>query len=105
MAYTAEFGAREPARAEVDALAGSVLLEFGAPWCSHCQRAQAALQAALSGQPEVHHIKIEDGRGLPLGRSFRVTLWPTLILLRDGAEVARAVRPTTLAEVVQVLKS
>ena len=42
----------------------------------------------------MRHIKIEDGSGRPLGRSFRVKLWPTLVFLRDGVEVARVVRPT-----------
>jgi thioredoxin 1 len=105
MTYTAEFSAREPTRTEVEALTGELLLEFGTPWCPHCQRAQAPLMEVLGARPEVRHIKIEDGRGLPLGRSFRVKLWPSLILLRDGVEVARAVRPTTAAEVIQVLKS
>ncbi|MGL4693346.1 MAG: thioredoxin family protein, partial [Stenotrophomonas maltophilia] len=39
------------------------------------------------------HVKVEDGKGRPLGRSFAVKLWPTVILLRDGQEIARAVRP------------
>jgi thioredoxin 1 len=102
MGYAAEFATQEPGRVEVDGMAGLLLLEFGAPWCPHCQRAQAPLQAALVQRPEVRHLKIEDGRGRPLGRSFRVKLWPTLILMRDGAEVARVTRPTTAAELSQV---
>jgi thioredoxin 1 len=42
----------------------------------------------------VRHIKVEDGKGKPLGRSFRVKLWPTLVFLRDGAVVTQLVRPT-----------
>jgi thioredoxin 1 len=38
---------------------------------------------------------VEDGRGRPLGRAYRVKLWPTLVLLCDGQEIARAVRPRT----------
>lgn len=105
MGYTAEFAATEPARAEVDALAGPVLLEFGAPWCPHCQAAQAPLAAVLAGCEDLRHLKIEDGRGRPLGRSFRVKLWPTLVLLRAGEEVARVVRPRTVAEVESLFSS
>ncbi|MDQ3057056.1 MAG: thioredoxin family protein, partial [Pseudomonadota bacterium] len=58
------------------------------------------IEAVLSARGELQHIKIEDGRGMPLGRSFRVKRWPTLVLLRDGVEVARVVRPTTTEDVV-----
>jgi thioredoxin 1 len=40
----------------------------------------------------VRHIRIADTSGRR-GRSFGVTLWPTLIFLKDGREVSRLVRP------------
>jgi thioredoxin 1 len=52
------------------------------------------LAAALQQHPQVRHLKIEDGKGKPLGRSFRVKLWPTLILRHDGRTVGQAVRPS-----------
>lgn len=82
-----------PTRAEVDALAGATVLEFGTDWCGYCQGAQPFIEQSLARVGEVRHLKIEDGPGRPLGRSFKVKLWPTLIFLRDGAEVARVVRP------------
>ena len=88
-----------PQRADIDALAGAVVLEFGANWCGHCQAAQAPLAQAFAGHASVTHYKVEDGPGRPLGRSFRVKLWPTLIFLRDGGEVARVVRPVSSDEV------
>ena len=59
--------------------------------------------AAFSAQPQVPLLKIEDGRGKPLGRSFAVKLWPTLVFLRDGVEVARLVRPTETAPIAEAL--
>lgn len=90
-------------REEVDAMAGAVLLEFGTAWCGHCQLAAPAVAQALQGHPEVQHIKIEDGPGRRLGRSFRVKLWPTLIGLKGGVEVTRVVRPERAEEVREVL--
>ncbi len=83
----------EPSRADVDALAGPTLVEFGARWCGWCQSIQADLARALARHPGVRHVKVEDGPGRPLGRSYRVKLWPTLVFLRDGREVERLVRP------------
>jgi thioredoxin 1 len=88
-----------PTRAEVDALSGPVVLEFGADWCPICQAAQPDIAAALAASPNVRRIKVADGKGKPLGRSFAVKLWPTLVFLKDGAEVAREVRPTSAADV------
>jgi thioredoxin 1 len=93
----------EPARIDIDALEGSAVVEFGAPWCGYCGAAQPLLAAALADFPSVAHIKIEDGKGRPLGRSFRVTLWPTLIFLKDGKEVARLVRPVNSAAISEAL--
>jgi thioredoxin 1 len=52
----------------------------------------------------VHHTKVEDGSGRPLGRSFRVKLWPTLIFLRDGQEVLRLVRPTRISDIEEAFE-
>ena len=105
MAYKPTYGADAPERAEIDALPGLVLLEFGVDWCPHCQGAQPAIADALRDHAELLHIKVEDGPGRRLGRSFRVKLWPTLILLREGQELGRVVRPTTVGEVSELLAS
>jgi thioredoxin 1 len=89
----------EPARADVDCWPGPAVLEFGAGWCPHCQGAQPAIAAALEQFANVRHVKVGDGKGKPLGRSFQVKLWPTLIFLKDGKELARAVRPTDVEEI------
>jgi thioredoxin 1 len=94
MALSTAFEHPEPTRQAIDALDGPVVVEFGTGWCGHCQAAQPLIAAAFADHPGVRHLKVEDGKGRPLGRSFRVKLWPTLIFLRDGHEVERLVRPT-----------
>jgi len=89
----------EPTRDEVDTWAGPAVLEFGTGWCGFCQGAQPAIEEAMADFPQVKHVKVGDGPGKPLGRSYRVKLWPTLIFLKDGREVARAVRPSGADEI------
>ena len=52
----------------------------------------------------MRHLKIHDASGKPLGRSFRVKLWPTLVFLRDGREVATLVRPGRAAPIAEALE-
>jgi thioredoxin 1 len=94
----------EPTREEVDRMPGPVVLEFGAEWCGFCQALRPHLSTLLKQYPQVQHLRIEDGRGKPLGRSFRVKLWPTLVFLRDGQVVSQAVRPEP-GEVAEGLKA
>jgi thioredoxin 1 len=82
-------------RQELAGIEGPVLLEFGANWCGICQSFAPRLKQLLQEYPEVQHIKVEDGKGKPLGRSFRVTLWPTLVFLRNGQVVHQVARPTS----------
>jgi thioredoxin 1 len=86
-----------PSLADVQALQGLTLLEFGTEWCGHCRAAQPLIAQALAAQPHWLHCKVEDGPGRPLGRSYRVKLWPTLVFLRDGQEIERLVRPSATA--------
>jgi thioredoxin 1 len=93
MPIQTQYAEQEPTRAEIDALPGPTLIEFGAPWCPRCQAIQPLLADLLGKSPNVRHVKIEDGKGKPLGRSFGVKLWPNLVFLRDGAVVQQSARP------------
>jgi thioredoxin 1 len=94
-----------PTRADIDASCGPSLLEFGTDWCGHCRAAGPAVQAALANHPGLRHVRVEDGPGRALGRSFGVTLWPTLVFVKDGQEQARLVRPRDTAPIAQALQA
>ena len=94
-----------PTRDQLDRLRGVAVLEFGTPWCGHCLRAQPLIEQALAARTDMQHIKVEDGRGQPLGRSYSVKLWPTLVFLNNGQEVARVVRPGDAKTIAQALEA
>ena len=98
------YEATQTTRAEVDSLAEPVVIEFGTSWCGHCMGAQPLIESAMADFPALRHLKVEDGPGRPLGRSFRVKLWPTLIFMAGGQEVARLVRPASAGEIGSALR-
>ena len=104
MASTDEYVAAEPTRGEVDQYLGPAVVEFGNNWCGYCRRAQPVIATGFEGYEALKHLKIADGPGKPLGRSFHVKLWPTLVFLRQGKEVARLVRPDNADEIRRALE-
>ena len=96
-----------PTREDVDRSPGLVLLEFGTDWCGFCRAAGPQVESFLRQHPAVRHVKVEDGPGRALGRSFRVRLWPNLVFLRDGHVVRQLARPGTsdLREAFEALVS
>ena len=103
LTHQTDFLEKEPTREEIDALSGPVVLEFGTPWCGYCQAAQPLIVAAFARYPGILRMRIEDGPGRPLGRSFRIKLWPTLVFLRQGQEIERLVRPEDSGAIEQAL--
>lgn len=94
----------EPTREEIEKTEGPLLLEFGASWCPICQAFTPQLESVLKKHPNVRHVKVEDGKGKLLGRSFRVKLWPNFVFLRDGQVLAQLARPS-ISEVEQQLQA
>ena len=101
--YNAEYSEDQPDVAELLKLSGISLVEFGAPWCSHCQFAEPIVRDAMNLYSDISHIKVYDGKGKQLGRAFQVKLWPTLILLRDGKELGRVVRPKQAEDILRLI--
>ena len=57
MPFTEEYADPEPTRPAVEALSGLSLLEFGAPWCGYCRRAEPLVAKALAESSSTQHIE------------------------------------------------
>ena len=67
-----------------------VLVEFWAPWCSYCQRmAPVFAQAAGRLEPRVRLATVNTQTEPVLAGQWNVSGVPTLVLFRNGKEVAR----------------
>jgi len=103
MTQALNYQALDLQREVADDLPGLTVLQFGTNWCGHCQAAQTVVDPVMAQFPKVARQMVEDGPGLPLGRSYRIKLWPTLVFLQDGKEVDRLVRPQDQAQVREIL--
>ncbi|REG82209.1 thioredoxin family protein [Marinomonas pollencensis] len=100
--FNPEYSEQAPTIEEIEQLTADAVLEFGAPWCGHCQASAPVIAAELSAR-SLCHIKVFDGKGKKLGRVFGVKLWPTLIYLKEGKEIARVVRPLAAEDMADLL--
>jgi thioredoxin 2 len=82
-----------------------VLVDFWAPWCRPCDIVAPGVEQAaerLAGRLKV--VKVDIDRAQDVGGRYGVRSIPTLLVLRDGKEVARqvgAVPPPRLLQWVE----
>ena len=100
---TSPYESAQPSREQIESLPGAAVVQFGTDWCGYCMSAEPLIERALAAHPELQRVKVADGKGRALGRFFHVKLWPTLVFLQNGREVARVVRPRSEQEIAQAL--
>jgi thioredoxin 1 len=69
--------------------AGVALVDFHAAWCAPCHGLTPVLLEVAEARPEVLVARVDVGDHPDAGERMGVTSLPTLVVLRDGAEIRR----------------
>ena len=78
---------------------GVTLVDFWAEWCGPCKMIAPAIEELAKeyeGRANVGKVDVDEAG--ELAQDFGVSSIPTLIVLKDGAEVKRFVGVTPIAE-------
>ena len=67
---------------------GLVLVDFFATWCGPCKMLTPVLEEVANENPALSVLKIDVDEVGPLAAKFGIQAIPTLILFKDGQQVA-----------------
>lgn len=82
-----------------------VLVDFGADWCPPCRKMEPDLLQFLASHPEVSLLKIDAGVHTNLMKQLQVDGIPTLLLVKNSAEVWRNTGVVTKDELDKIWSS
>lgn len=70
---------------------GVVLVDFFATWCGPCKMQSPVLEELKEDRSDVKVVKIDVDQETEIAREYGVMSIPTLILFKDGKEIAKNV--------------
>ena len=94
---------KENFQAEVLESKNTVLLDFWATWCGPCRMLAPIVEEIAEENSDVTLGKINVDEQMELAIEFGIVSIPTLLVYRDGKEVAKSVGYCSKADVLKLL--
>ena len=83
-----------------------VVVNFGATWSGHCKDMIAIFKhVAMLVEPDARFVKVNSERERALAEKYNIRSMPTLVLFKNGVEIAREIGAMSANDLVLWLHS
>lgn len=82
----------------------TVLVDFYADWCGPCKMLAPVIETVAKESEETKFVKVNVDEAQELAMEYNIMSIPTLVVIKEGKEVKRAVGLVDKSELMEMIK-